>query len=265
MRPAFQAPGPGPFQPTFGLVGTRFSLLWVFLLITLVTLPFAWKKLRNLPTEARSLLTTSGMTAILFFVVILQTRWQPLAQLPDRFLLPAFAIGLVLFGWSLDRLKARGSIVITLLGSLLFLHGIPYLLASEKVISTALASHWQAPQNYVTASKFEEAARGVGSGKSILLFASQGAQDYPLFDAQHGFSNRVYSWGKEGFDPGKFQKMLDRRQIDAIVFEQSTPFVMLWDPPFDPAPFLRACETLPGFIRVPMQGNAIVFLKTPGP
>lgn len=257
----WEEPGslPGPFRPEYEMVGNRFSLLWIILLSAMVMVPWLLWKMRRSP-GASTLLFLSASVLLLFLTIVFQVRWQPQALLPDRLLLPGLIVGVLLWAWAWERTLATNRAATLFLVTLVAFHSIPFLLHSERVLTTAAATGWSAPTDYSTQSPWEEAARAVGSGKSVLLFASQGALDYPLFDPQGGFSNRVWPWGKLPYDSARFEALLNARRIDTIVFEQAAPFQMLWDADFDPVPFISEAESLPDFEKVSTR-MGVVFLR----
>ena len=255
---------PGKFRPTVYMIGNRFSLLFIFILTGVMAAPFTYRKLVE-RREIAAITAVAGLAFLLFLSIILKMRWQSGAQLPDRFLLPSIALGIVVLAWLLDRLEFNRTILYATLGGCVLFHSIPYLLASERAVTTAMRTQWRSPKFFPAESEFRDAAPLIGSGRRILLFASQGARDYPLFDAKQGFSNNVFPWGHASFEAARFRTAITRHDIDTIVFEQSVPFLMHGHSDFNPMPFIEASEALVDFEKIPTPSQNVIFKRKPDP
>lgn len=254
---------PGGFTPRVRDFDDRFGLAWLFVMIGAAGGAVMVLR-RRAPASARfPMILLLGSSAAFTFMVVTQTRWQSAAGLPDRFLMPALAFGLLGAAWPIDRMMSRRVGATILLGLLLAWHALPFLTSSRMPFAYGKKFAWQAQTNYDTGSEFEAISRLLAPGRTILLITEQGSRDYPLFRSREGFANRVVPWGKSSYDKAAFERALKSSNADTVILANSRELKMLWDPPFLAQPFLDDLAARPDFRRTPPVGDLAVFVRRP--
>ena len=251
---------PGRFVPRAKPWDEGFSLGWMLVFLGFPTGIYLFRQ----PAESRerlAFLLISGLSLVFILAVATQTRWQPTAGLPDRFLLPAFAFGCIALAWPVDRLVAGSKPAIVLLGALAGLHALPFLAWAVGAFRFGAANNWQAPSTVVSGSELITISRRLPPGRTILLLADQSCRDYPLFLAREGFANRVLPWGKAAYDRAAFNRSVQQAGVDTVIVVSPDWIDLLWEPPLDARPFVRDMDSRAGFVRLPETGGLVVYLR----
>ena len=251
---------PGLFLPQVKKVDDRFSLGWFFIVLGVAGGIYAFR--RRVDREKRfSLLLISGLSLTLTVAVVTQIRWQASSGVPDRFLLPAFAFGLISIGWPADRLMAGGKLPAALLSALVGLHMLPYCTLVALPFRFGAGNGWQAPASVRTDSEFDAISRLLPPGRTILLLGNQESRDYPLFLAREGFANRVQPWGKAVYEPAAFERALRQPGVDTVILMSTDLMDLTWDTPLDMRPFVQDLDSRADFGRLPGTGNVVVYVR----
>ncbi len=252
---------PGGFVPRVTDLDDRFSLGWFLVIVGGVGAAATCFR-QDAPREARfAVALMLGMSAAFTVAVVTQTRWQSAAGLPDRFLMPALAFGLLGAAWPIDQFLSRRIAPTIIFWTVVALHALPFLMLMQIPFSFGKLIGWQTPVYFDTGSEFEVLSHLLPPGRTILLITGQGSRDYPLFRAREGFANRVIPWGKSAYDRDAFNRALTQSDVDTVVFADSKEIPMLWDPSFSAQPFLDDLAARPNFRRAPIMGDPAVFLR----
>ena len=251
---------PGRFVPGVKKMDDKFSLGWVFVLLGVAAGVNVFR--RSTAREKRGdFFLVSALSLIFVVAVVTQTRWQASAKVPDRFLLPAFAFGLIAASWPADRLLAGRKVAAGLLSVLIVLHALPYGVTSATAFYFGEDHGWEAPANAQTVSELNAVTQLLPPGRTILLIADQGCRDYPLFLARQGFANRLLPWGKAAYDPAAFDRAVHRPGVDTVILVSPGLIDMSWDPPTDARPFIQDMDARTDFSRLPGTGEIVVYVR----
>ena len=251
---------PGRFVPRVKAMDDRFSLGWAFV---------CFGVLAGLPALRRSagwekrgdFLLVSALALIFVAAVVTQTRWQASAKVPERFLLPAFAFGLIAASWPVDRLLRGRKVAAGLVGVFILLHALPYGVTSATAFYFGEDHGWESPPNAQTVSELNAVTELLPPGRTILLLADQGCRDYPLFLARQGFANRVLPWGKAAYDATAFDRAVHRPGVDTVILVSPGLIDMTWDPSIDARPFVQDMDARTDFSRLPGTGEIVVYVR----
>lgn len=252
--------GFGRFVPHVNNLVEGYSFAWVFVAAGVIAGITVFR--RNADSAQRAdVLIVSGFSLIFILVMSTQTRWQVRAGLPDRFLLPALATGLVVFAFAAGRLVTRSKLIAALLTVLLVLHAAPYGYLFPMPFRLGAGNGWRVSTSPENGSDLNGISRWLPPRRTILLFADQSCQEYPLFLPREGFANRVLPWGKAAYEPAAFDRALHQPGVDTVMLVAPDEINLLWDPPLDARPFVADMNARADFRRVPGTGNLVVYLR----
>lgn len=252
---------PGRFGPHVTDIDDHFSLAWLFVIFGAIgAAAICFRK--GARSDARfAVVLLLGASAVFTIAVVTQTRWQAAAGLPDRFLMPALAFGLLGAAWPLDQILSRRQAATAVFWVTAALHALPFFLLLRIPFAVGTRIGWRTPLNFDTGSEFEVISHLLPPGRTILLVTGQGSREYPLVRAREGFANRVIPWGKSAYDQGAFDRALTTEKIDTVIIADSKEIPMLWDPSFSAQPFLDDLAARPDFQRAPVVGDPAVFVR----
>lgn len=251
---------PGRFVPGVEPVDDRFSLGWTFVLAGMAG--GLWRCVRGRSRVGQGdFLLVSALWVVFFVAVVTQTRWQVNAQVPERFLLPAYAFGLIAASWPASGLLGGRRTAVGLWGAVVVLHAVPYGVACLDTFRYGEERGWRASENARTKLEIDDVAHRLPPGRTVLLLADQGSRNYPLFRAREGFANRVLPWGKAAYEPAAFDRAVRRPGVDTVVIAPADALDISWDPPMDARPFVQDMDSRPEFSRLPGTGKIVVYLR----
>jgi len=238
-------PWPGQFRFTLPARARYYSLGGILWLPGLACALFI--VLRNISSErmldrrCRVLLCTLlALTSLI--PVVFGLRWMAGSEVPVRFLVAPWALGVVL----LSELATRGS-----RGSRA-LPAAACIIVGAQVIAS-LWANWAATRgalrtplsDAILDEPFAGFMPDLPAGSRILLFADQDTRDYPLFRPREGFPNRVIAWGGQVPTPESVVRRAHSAGATHVLFAADAWLSRHWEPP------VRVAETIAGLAGDP--------------
>jgi hypothetical protein len=158
------------------------------------------------------------LALVLTASIVLGVRWLTAATVPLRFLVPAYALGVVLVTsaaaeWADDRRMRRLGCGLALAGTVAdALLGI----APRFQVYQYNPRPFPLPPGVDTIRLLSYIPRGahlllVNGWRSLHL------PEYWLFDPEAGYPNRVIPWGTGAFDPVRMERLIQREQVTHVV------------------------------------------------
>ena len=246
---------PGQFIFTVAPIAKTFSLGGIVLLLVLAfgAVRFGrelWRGRLISPQSAVWLLMAS-----LLFGILLAVRWMVHSGLPERFLIPCFAVGMALApGLIPERFRLT-----TLVAGMLLTAYYPLI----NLVAETKRMWISPPTRDEISAPFTEALDQIPSGSSILFFGSNDAPDYPLFGAASGYDRGVTPWGKGPFDAAALDKIVEKKQITHMLFQDRRTAYFHWDPPLALGPFVEWASGRSGSRVTPLESPFMVLVATP--
>jgi hypothetical protein len=243
---------PGQFVFSVPPAALNYSLggiaLLALLLLGPVRLAQEWRRTRQISANSAVWLLLAALLA----AVLIAVRWMVHSGLPERFLIPSFAVAMTLLpGLFPSRLQTLA------LAACLALAGLfptLQLLAETKRMWTT------PPSDDEVLGQFAPAMDHIPPGSHILFFGNQDAPDYPLFAPATGFDRRVTAWGKAPFDPAALESLLARENITHLLFQDPQAAYFHWDPPLPLNPFIQWASQRLGARVPPLEGGRAVLI-----
>ena len=253
---------PGFYVYTLPGVADNFSLgglVWLPLL--LISLKFLLRDL--ISTYPRiQLRPLSGVVLLegpLLFGVVFLIRWMPTAGLPERYLLPAYALGLAVNTVLLSRFIGRARYA-------------PCVAVVLVMLMVPSALRLQTPQVWKAISlpvrtelldePFAEALKHIPEGSHILLVGSQAVRDYPLFAPRNGYSNTVVPWGKLPFDANRMRELIKANAITHVLVENDRSLGFHWDPPISTREMVNWLRINPNLVEIKLNAPEMRLFQT---
>lgn len=224
---------PGTYAYAVASRAEKFSsggLLW--LLTTLGGLIYVGRKLIGSRFRFRLNLVSALMLlqASAFFGIVFLTRWMAHSQIPQRFLISVYPLGIVASLIFLRPLLSRRWWLTGIFALLTLITLLSTMRSEAGLLRTALLWTSLEEQQQQADEPFAEVLSHLPPGSAILLVGSQDIRDYPLFAPRKGYANRVISWGKASFDEGRLQQHLQNDQITHILIQNDQELSFHWDP-----------------------------------
>jgi hypothetical protein len=228
------------------------GLLWMpVLLVALVhlarNLVSTWPRVKLTDVSVLALLAIPLWAAILF-----GARWIVHADVPERFLVGAYALALTL-GISVLVPRLSGSRIARALAAMAVVY------AAFQPVRSLVQNVWQPPPGVapgvVLSEPFSEVAGSVlPAGSRVLLVGDKESREYPLFSPDAQYANTVIPWGIGGFDPVRMRRLMDTERVTHVLIQNDQQASFLWAPSHDTRPFVQWLEA---------EGLQAILLRSP--
>jgi len=165
-------------------------------------------------------------------------RWQTMAGLPERFLIPPAAGIIILAAVLASRLPKSLTInaAIVICTGWLVWPGLDFVRSSFQNFSKETASYYHHPASLEVDAALPAQAR-------VLVFGSD--CDYALFSPRNGFTRTVIPWGKGEIKKSSLENVLEVTRPDFIIFPQTRWVTTMFTPPLDMRVLYGLIEDLP--------------------
>ena len=239
---------PGAFAYHVFPVASRFSLGGLFLILSIVAggiglIAELAKTTPSIRISGRSALwlLAAGSLGLVAGVI----RWMPHSGLPDRFLIPSYALAIALLPAALPARILFPLLVVCL--PLVALHPV-------REMTTAIGDLLRMrPAIVEDDGSWAETLEQIPAGARVLLIGDQNVLDYPLFGASDGYSRTVVPWGQHPFDATLLLKVTRERGITHVLFQDDRPAGFQWAETLPIQPFLTWMSTNADYQAVPLE------------
>ncbi len=208
------------FADRYSLIG----LLWLpALLVGVISLiktlfnSFAKVQLKSVT----SLVLLSGS---MLFGIVLQSRWQENAGVPERFIIAPYALGAIITCYYASFLTTKFKVmnyIANLCLVLLIIGPLPL-----ELYPTFGEDH----SNVLDAHPYYQILSYIKPGSNLLNISGQSGEEYYLFDPNNSFSNSVTSWGKTPFDSNMLTNLVMKDKIEYVIIENDREISFHWLP-----------------------------------
>jgi hypothetical protein len=141
-------------------------------------------------------------------------RWMTGAQVPERFLVAPYALGLVISTVLVSEFLSKRRYV-QVAGWFLIIWMV-YGSSHMRLVHLRDSLHLNPGR---LDEPFTIVMQHIPSRARILLAGKQGVRDYPLFAPRDRYRNRVISWGKLPFDAARMQDLIETNRITHILIQ----------------------------------------------
>jgi hypothetical protein len=211
-------------------------------------------------SEVRPLSAVVALDAALLCGSAFLVRWMTHSGAPERFLVPAYGLGLAIVGAQLGSMTAKRPGLGSALA--LVLAYVIYIPLRQQVSHADALRVSPVPIDRLDAP-FTEALERIPSGSHILLVGSQGVADYPLFAPREGYPNKVTSWGRAPFSAQGVLALVDEKGITHVLVESDRAILLDWMPPLrKTAELVAALAAAPGLVEVPLDVDGMRLFET---
>jgi len=251
---------PGLFRIQLGPEFARFS--WFFIPF-LVAVGFMVWRLGAGAVNFSSADSIPRLGVAAFYLVftgltVLLLRWQQVAPLPARFLVPPVGFAAVCLLWLWHRVPRHSCrYQLGVIGLAVCL--CPMVSAAAGRLAVAL----EGASGVHQFSEFNDAAAHLAAGDRVLLLASQSAKDYVLFRADLGYQVTVLPWGKQPYNESELSRWLAVNRPTYVLIGNDVQLDQHWNPPIDTREFVTFFSSLSGGHRIPLADPHIFFLELP--
>ncbi|MCC5841515.1 MAG: hypothetical protein JJT96_15480 [Opitutales bacterium] len=214
---------PGSFEFYQPRWDERFSLYGILGSGAVLFLFFRWISRRDrFRNSALMFPALVALPSIFYSVgIILFVRWQSVAALPDRFLLPSVVLSSALFFFILSEWVRGFSDRWKTLAGILFVIGFCWSLMPGFREGTGMflrilggKLEMESENNF-----FQRVSLKIPPGSTVLLIAGQTAGDYYLFRPADDFSNAVVPWGMHAFSEDRLVDVIQEYNVTHVVLE----------------------------------------------
>jgi len=199
----------GPFAGGYSIAGVAWITLLIVALVGIAwDVARSWPRVRLSTTSLLVLFAAPALLAPAFAI-----RWTAGV---NRFWLPAYALGVIVFVPMLERYASRRRWVT-----------ITCVIALVAMAAPAAYEHFARSRELLTTEWspvgldepfFEPVARiGDDAATILLMSGTDDVRDYPLFAPRRGFVNRVVSWGLGPFDEPRLRQLLTERGVTHVL------------------------------------------------